>query len=116
MEQRRQQFLGFVVILLIIGFLQYFRKIVAGMKLTRTGKILYLATMITFTVGVMFVLYYTNTNNILSFCVGLVIATLSEHIAKMFLLIGNNFNPLIIKIVKKYLKIDLTDELRQIEE
>lgn len=110
-ESRKQQFLGFIIILLIIGFLNYFRKISTGYNLTRNGKILYLATMITFTVATMFVLYYSETNNIISFLIGLLISNLSEHIAKLFILIGNNFIPIIIKIVKKIFKVDLTDEL-----
>lgn len=111
MEQRKHQFLGFVVILLLIGFLNYFRRIINGHKFTKYGKILYLATMITFVVGIMFVLYYTELNNIISFLIGLFVTTLSEHIAKLFVLIGDNFNPIILKILKKYTGVDLTEEL-----
>lgn len=111
MESRKQQFLGFVIILLIVGFLNYFRRISSGYNLTRNGKILYLLTMITFTIGTMFVLYYSKTNNIISFLIGLLITNLSEYIAKLFILIGNNFIPIVVKIIKKLFKVDLTDEL-----
>ncbi len=111
MEQRRHQFLGFIIILLIIGFLNYFRRILHGHKFTKYGKILYLATMITFVVGIMFVLYFTNLNNIVSFCIGLAVTTLSEHIAKLFIIIGDNFNLILAKILKKISGIDLTEEL-----
>lgn len=112
MEQRKHQFLGFIVILLIIGFLNYFRRIINGHKFTKHGKILYLATMITFVVGIMFVLYFTELNNILSFLIGLFVTTLSEHIAKLFVVIGDNFNPIVAKILKKTTDIDLKDELK----
>lgn len=69
--------------------------------------------MVTFTLGTMFVLYYTELNNVISFCLGLIAATSSEHIAKLFVIIGNNFNPLVAKLIKKFLKIDLTDELNE---
>lgn len=111
MESRKQQFLGFVIILLIVGFLNYFRRIANGLKLTKSGKILYLSTMVVFVIGVMFVLYYSNLNNILSFILGLLVTNLSEHIAKFFIILGNNFNPILIKIVKKIFKIDLSVEL-----
>lgn len=115
MENRKHQFLGFVIILLIIGFLNYFRRIVDGHKFTKYGKVLYLSTMITFTTGVMFVLYYTDLNNLLSFCIGLCVATASEHIAKLFITFGNNFNLIIAKVIKKYIGIDLTEELKVTE-
>lgn len=111
MEQRKHQFLGFVVILLLIGFLNYFRRIINGHKFTKYGKILYLTTMITFVVGIMFVLYYTDLNNIVSFLIGLFVTTLSEHIAKLFIVIGDNFNPIILKILKKFTGVDLSEEL-----
>lgn len=111
MEQRKHQFLGFVVILLLIGFLNYFRRIINGHKFTKYGKILYLTTMITFVVGIMFVLYYTDLNNIVSFLIGLFVTTLSEHIAKLFIIIGDNFNPIVLKIIKKFTGVDLSDEL-----
>lgn len=111
MEQRKHQFLGFVVILLFIGFLNYFRRIINGHKFTKYGKILYLTTMITFVVGIMFVLYYTDLNNIVSFLIGLFVTTLSEHIAKLFIIIGDNFNPIVLKIIKKFTGVDLSDEL-----
>ena len=111
MENRRQQFLGFVVILLIIGFLNYFRRILNGYKFTRYGKILYLATMISFVIGIMFVLYYTHLNNILSFTIGVFVTMLSEHIAKFFVALGDNFNPIVCKIIKRFTGIDLTNDL-----
>ena len=111
MENRKQQFYGFVIILLIIGFLNYFRRINAGMKLTKTGKIIHILTMLVFVVGTMFVLYYTDLNNILSFCIGLMMANFSEHIAKMFIVLGDNFNIIIAKIFKKYTGVDISDEL-----
>lgn len=111
MEQRKHQFLGFVVILLLIGFLNYFRRIINGHKFTKYGKILYLTTMIIFVVGIMFVLYYTDLNNIVSFLIGLFVTTLSEHIAKLFIVIGDNFNPIILKILKKFTGVDLSEEL-----
>lgn len=79
MEERKQQFYGFVIILLIIGFLNYFRRINAGMKLSKTGKIIHILTMLVFVVGTMFVLYYTELNNILSFCIGLFMANFSGN-------------------------------------
>jgi len=112
MEQRKNQFFIFTLILLIIGFLQYFRKIANGFKLTKIGKILYLSTMIIFTISTMIVLFFTELNNIMAFCLGLVVTTLSEHIAKMFLVIGNNFNNIVTKIVKKLSGIDLSEELK----
>lgn len=111
MEQRKHQFFGFIIILLIIGFLNYFRRILHGHRFTKYGKILYLTTMLTFVVGIMFVLYYTNLNNIVSFCIGLAVTTLSEHIAKLFIVIGDNFNLILAKALKKVTGIDLTDEL-----
>lgn len=111
MEQRKHQFLGFVIILLFIGFLNYFRRIINGHKFTKYGKILYITTMITFVVGIMFVLYYTDLNNIVSFLIGLFVTTLSEHIAKLFIIIGDNFNPIVLKIIKKFTGVDLSDEL-----
>lgn len=112
MEKRKQQFFGFVVILLIVGFLQYFRKIANGYKLTKTGKILYLCTMVTFTIGIMFLLYFTEVNNIIAFCIGLIVTNLSENIAKMFIIIGDSFNPMLIKILKRYTGVDFSDELK----
>lgn len=111
MEQRKHQFLGLIVILLIIGFLNYFRKIVNGYKFSKYGKILYLTTMISFVVGIMFVLYFTELNNIVSFAIGLFVTTLSEHIAKLFVSLGDNFNPILTKIIKKFFGIDLKEEL-----
>ena len=113
MENRRQQFLGFVVILLIIGFLNYFRRILNGYKFTRYGKILYLATMISFVIGIMFVLYYTDLNNILSFTICVFVTMLSEHIAKFFVALGDNFNPIVCKIIKRFTGIDLTNDLSE---
>lgn len=116
MEQRKYQFLGFVVILLSIGFLNYFRKLITlKIKLGKKGKILYLATMVVFIVGIMFVLYFTNINNIVSFCLGLMVAALSEHIAKLFLVVGDNFNPIVVKIIKRYFNIDLTKEIEDFD-
>ena len=112
MEHRKHQFLGFIIILLIIGFLNYFRRILHGHRFTKYGKILYLTTMITFVVGIMFVLYYTNLNNIVSFCIGLAVTTLSEHIAKLFIVIGDNFNTIFAKLLKKFTGIDLIEELK----
>lgn len=111
MEQRKQQFFIFAVILLVVGFLQYFRRIISGYKLSRNGKILYLSTMITFTSAVIYLLYYTEMNNIVSFCIGLVVATTSEHMAKFFMVLGDNFNPIVNKLLIKYFKIDLTEEI-----
>ncbi len=111
MEQRKNQFFIFSILLLAIGFLQYFRKIVNGYKLSKSGKFLYLATMIIFVITIMIVLYFTGLNNIVAFCLGLIVTTLSEHISKLFLTVGNNFNAIISKIVKKYSGIDLSDEL-----
>jgi len=113
MENRKHQFLIFSILLLIIGFLQYFRKIANGYKLSKSGKILYLATMVTFTISIMLVLYFTNLNNILSFCLGLLVMVLSEHIAKLFLVIGDNFNAITTKIIKEKFDVDLTEELKE---
>lgn len=111
MEERKQQFYGFVIILLIIGFLNYFRRINAGMKLSKTDKIIHILTMLVFVAGTMFVLYYTELNNILSFCIGLFMANFSEHIAKMFIVLEDNFNVIIAKIFKKYTGVDISKEL-----
>lgn len=111
MESRKHQFLGFVVILLIIGFLNYFRRIINGYKFTKYGKILYLATMISFVIGIMFVLYYTNLDNILSFTIGMFVTMLSEHIAKFFVMLGDNFNPIMCKLIYRFTGIDLSKDL-----
>ena len=116
MEERKQQFYGFVIILLIIGFLNYFRRINAGMKLSKSGKIIRILTMIVFVVGTMFVLYYTELNNILSFCIGLFIANFSEHIAKMIIVLGDNFNIIFAKFFKKYTGVDISKELTNTSE
>lgn len=116
MEERKQQFYGFVIILLIIGFLNYFRRINAGMKLSKSGKIIHILTMIVFVVGTMFVLYYTELNNILSFCIGLFIANFSEHIAKMIVVLGDNFNIIFAKFFKKYTGVDISKELTNTSE
>lgn len=111
MEERKQQFYGFVIILLIIGFLNYFRRIITGMKLSKSAKIIHILTMIVFVVGTMFVLYYTELNNILSFCIGLFMANFSEHIAKMIVVLGDNFNIIFAKFFKKYTGVDISKEL-----
>lgn len=116
MEKRKQQFYGFVIILLIIGFLNYFRRINTGMKLSKSGKIIHILTMIVFVVGTMFVLYYTELNNILSFCIGLFIANFSEHIAKMIVVLGDNFNIIFAKFFKKYTGVDISKELTNTSE
>lgn len=116
MEARKQQFYGFVIILLIIGFLNYFRRINAGMKLSKSGKIIHILTMIVFVVGTMFVLYYTELNNILSFCIGLFMANFSEHIAKMIVVLGDNFNIIFAKFFKKYTGVDISKELTNTSE
>ena len=116
MEERKQQFYGFVIILLIIGFLNYFRRINAGMKLSKSGKIIHILTMIVFVVGTMFVLYYTELNNILSFCIGLFIANFSEHIAKMIVVLEDNFNTIFAKFFKKYTGVDISKELTNTSE
>lgn len=67
--------------------------------------------MIIFVVGIMFLLYFTELNNIISFCIGLLVATSSEYIAKLYIQIGENFNPIIVKVLKKISGIDLSDEL-----
>lgn len=116
MEERKQQFYGFAIILLIIGFLNYFRRINAGMKLSKSGKIIHILTMNVFVVGTMFVLYYTELNNILSFCIGLFIANFSEHIAKMIVVLGDNFNIIFAKFFKKYTGVDISKELTNTSE
>ena len=116
MEERKQQFYGFVIILLIIGFLNYFRRINAGMKLSKIGKIIRILTMIVFIVGTMFVLYYTELNNILSFCIGLFMANFSEHIAKMIVVLEDNFNIIFAKFFKKYTGVDISKELTNTSE
>ena len=110
-ETRKHQFFGFVVILLIVGFLQYFRKIVNGHKFSKYGKLLYIITMMTFVTGIMFILYFTEMNNILSFLIGLFVATMSEHIAVLFMTIGNNFNTIAARVIQKYTGINLEEEL-----
>lgn len=116
MEERKQQFYGFAIILLIIGFLNYFRRINAGMKMSKSGKIIHIFTMIVFVVGTMFVLYYTELNNILSFCIGLFIANFSEHIAKMIVVLEDNFNIIFAKFFKKYTGVDISKELTNTSE
>lgn len=116
MEERKQQFYGFVIILLIIGFLNYLRRINTGMKLSKNAKIIHILTMIVFVVGTMFVLYYTELNNILSFCIGLFIANFSEHIAKMIVVLGDNFNIIFAKFFKKYTGVDISKELTNTSE
>lgn len=116
MEERKQQFYGFVIILLIIGFLNYFRRINAGIKLPKSGKIIHILTMNVFVVGTMFVLYYTELNNILSFCIGLFMANFSEHIAKMIVVLGDNFNIIFAKFFKKYTGVDISKELTNTSE
>lgn len=116
MEERKQQFYGFAIILLIIGFLNFFRRINAGMKLSKSGKIIHILTMIVFVVGTMFVLYYTELNNILSFCIGLFMANFSEHIAKMIVVLGDNFNIIFAKFFKKYTGVDISKELTNTSE
>lgn len=116
MEERKQQFYGFAIILLIIGFLNYFRRINAGMKLSKSGKIIHILTMNVFVVGTMFVLYYTELNNILSFCIGLFMANFSEHIAKMIVVLGDNFNIIFAKFFKKYTGVDISKELTNTSE
>lgn len=116
MEERKQQFYGFVIILLIIGFLNYFRRINTGMKLSKSSKIIRILTMIVFVVGTMFVLYYTELNNILSFCIGLFMANFSEHIAKMIVVLGDNFNIIFAKFFKKYTGVDISKELTNTSE
>lgn len=116
MEERKQQFYGFVIILLIIGFLNYFRRINTGMKLSKSSKIIHILTMIVFVVGTMFVLYYTELNNILSFCIGLFMANFSEHIAKMIVVLGDNFNIIFAKFFKKYTGVDISKELTNTSE
>lgn len=59
----------------------------------------------------MFLLYFTELNNIISFGIGLLVATSSEYIAKLYVQIGENFNPIIVKVLKKIFGIDLSDEL-----
>lgn len=111
MEQRKNQFFIISILLLLIGFLQYFRKIANGYKIDRVGKILYLTTMVVFLITTMIVVYFTELNNVMAFCLGLLVTTSSEHIAKLFLTIGSNFNNIVAKIIKKYSGIDLTNEL-----
>lgn len=67
--------------------------------------------MMTFVSGIMFILYFTEMNNILSFLIGLFVATMSEHIAVLFLAIGNNFNVIAARIIQKYTGINLEEEL-----
>jgi Kef-type K+ transport system membrane component KefB len=111
MEQRKNEFFVFTIILLVIGFLQYFRKIINGLKMSKNQKILYLITLIIFSVSIMIILYITRLNNILSFCIGLIVTTSSEQIAKLFLTIGNNFNSIVSKVIKNYSGIDLSKEI-----
>lgn len=111
MEQRKQEFFAFAIILTIIGFLQYLRRIISGYKLSRNGKILYLCTMIVFTLSVIYIFYLTDISNVITFFIGLAVSVLSEHIAKLFMIIGDNFNAIISKCTNRYLKIDLTEQL-----
>lgn len=67
--------------------------------------------MTTSVVGIMFVLYYTNLNNVLSFLIGLAVAHLSEHIARFFMVLGDHFNLLMVKIIRKITGVDLSEML-----
>lgn len=67
--------------------------------------------MMTFVSGIMFILYFTEMNNIISFLIGLFVATMSEHIAVLFLAIGNNFNVIAARIIQKYTGINIEEEL-----
>lgn len=111
MQDKKHQFFTFIIILLSIGFLNYFRRIANGYNLSKAGKVLYLSTMIIFIVSIMFVLYLSNVSNIVSFLIGLGVTILSEHIAKLFIIIGDNFNPIVVKVIKFIFKIDLSKEL-----
>lgn len=79
--------------------------------MSKNQKILYLITLIIFSVSIMIILYITRLNNILSFCIGLIVTTSSEQIAKLFLTIGNNFNSIVSKVIKNYSGIDLSKEI-----
>lgn len=114
MEDRKHQFFVFSIILIIVGLLNYYRRIINGYKMTKKGKIIYISTMITFIIGIMFCLYYTELNNIVSFILGLIVANTSENIAKLFVTIGDNFNPIVVKIIKTVFKIDFSDELKDL--
>ena len=81
--------------------------------LNQTGKILYLATMVIFTVTIMIVLYYSKLNNILAFCIGLAVVTLSEQIVNLFLILGNNFNQIVIKLLKTFFNLDLAKTINK---
>jgi hypothetical protein len=109
---RKSEFLVFSVILLAVGYLQYLRRIANGYKLSRRGKVLYLVTMVVFTGGVMLMLEICGISNILSFLVGLFVAVSSEHIARLFNVVGNNFNIIVGKVLKKYTGVDLSNELK----
>lgn len=113
MEQRKNQFLVYCISLLSIGFLQYYRKIANGYKLSKIGKILYLTTMVIFTITIIIVLYYTNLNNIISFLLGLVVTINSEQLAKLFLIIGNNFNKIVARFFKSFTGIDFMQDIKK---
>jgi len=114
MENKKNQFFGFTLILLVIGFLQYFRKVASGnYNLSKVNKILYLSTMITFSIGTMYVLFSSEMKNILAFGIGLLMTTMSENIAKIIILVGDNFNSILVKLIKKWLEIDVSNELKK---
>lgn len=100
----------------MLGFLNYFRRVLSGHKFTKHGKILYIVTMVVFVVSIMFVLYYTQLNNIVSFLIGLCVTTLSEPLAKLFIVLSDNFNLILVKVVKKYFGIDLSNEILKQDE
>lgn len=83
--------------------------------MNKVQKILYLTTMVTFTVGIMVILYFSNYESLLSFCLGLCVCICSEHIAKLFLVIGDKFNLIIINVVKTWIGVDLSEELKDEE-
>lgn len=116
MEQRKNQFLSFILILLSVGFLQYFRKIINRTLVDKVSKILYLATMIVFSISSMVVLYLSGLKEVTCFLIGLFITTMAEHIAKLFLTIGDNLPKILSKIIKHKFLIDIKKELEDIND
>ncbi len=113
-NERQYQFYGLLLILLIIGFLNYFRKIMSGVQglEKRSQKLIYIFTMVIFTTGTMFLLYFTNLNNIASFLIGLLVTTLSENLAQFLLKLQVNFDAIAAKFIYRYTKVDITPELK----
>ena len=113
-NNRESHFIIYTLLLVFIGFLQYLRKVSNGkLKMKKTGKLLYLSTLITFVFSGMLIMVYTEMSEALCFTIGLFIATLSEHIAKFFVFIGDNFNRILSLFIKRYFNVEIEIEINE---